>query len=92
VSDQWGERIGRVEERLKDLRSDFDNHLEDAKSRSSRVRELENAVLLLVQAQKEARRAEEGQYRRLEVKIQWLALAVAFAGLLIAAATFAVHH
>lgn len=57
-----------------------------------RLRSAEGAVALMVEAQKEARRGEAVQYRRLEIKLQWLALAVTFAGVLVTAVTVFVHH
>lgn len=73
------------------LRREFDAHLGEARLRSDRVRELENAVLLLVDAQKRARRDEESQYRRLEARLQGQGIAIAAAGLAVAVAELLVH-
>ena len=84
------ERLARVEQQLGDLRREFDARMRDADERSDRVRELEAAMKLLLQAQKVAREQEDRQYRRLEMRIQILTLVVAFAavvGPLIAAYT-----
>lgn len=91
MSEAHGERLTRVEDRLDALRSHFDSHLREAKERSDRVREVEQAVLLLVEAQKEARRQEATQYRRLEVTIQRLAVAITFAGLVVAIVSVVVN-
>lgn len=75
-----------------DLRRDFEEHLHKADERSDRVREVEVVLRLLVEAQKEARRQEASQYRKLVVSIQQAALAVAFAGVLVALVTVLLHH
>ena len=73
------ERLARVEERLGELRREFDKRMRDADERSDRVRELEAAMKLLLQAQKVAREQEDRQYRRLELRIQILTLVVGLA-------------
>ena len=73
------ERLARVEQQLGDLRREFDKRMRDADERSDRVRELEAAMKLLLQAQKVAREQEDRQYRRLELRIQILTLVVGFA-------------
>ena len=75
--------MARLDERQAELRREFDLHLVEANQRSDRIHELSAAVGLLVEAQKLARRAEESQYRRLEIRFQWVAAAVGIAGLVI---------
>lgn len=86
------ERLATLEAHLSDLRNDFNSHLADAKSRSERVREMERAVGLMIEAQKIARRQEETQYRRLEIRIQWLVLSVALVGVAVTLAVALIHH
>lgn len=87
-----GERLAAVEQRLTDMRREFDVHLDDAQRRSNRIREVESALLLLVDAQKRARDAETQQYRRVEVRLQALTVAVAFAAFLLSLTIWLVHH
>lgn len=87
-----GERLSRVEERLNDLRSDYAEHLRKADERSDRVREVEAVLRLLVEAQKEARRQEDTQYRRLVVSIQRAGLAIACSGVLVSIVAVLLHH
>ncbi len=86
-----GERIARLEQQLSDLRREFDDHVDDAGKRSNRMREVENALSILIEAHKQARRDEEKQYRSLEVKVQWSGLLVSL-GLLVLAIVTAVYH
>ena len=87
-----GERIATLEQSVRDLRREFDVHLEDADRRSNRIREMEAAVMLLIEAQKTARAAETRQYRRVEVRLQALTVAVAFAALMLSLTIWLVHH
>lgn len=74
------------------MRREFDSHLDDAQRRSNRIREVENALILLVDAQKQARLAETAQYRRVEIRLQALTVAVAFAALILSLTIWLVHH
>lgn len=87
-----GERLAAVEQRLSDMRREFDSHLDDAQRRSNRIREVENALILLVDAQKQARLQETAQYRRVEIRLQALTVAVAFAALILSLTIWLVHH
>jgi len=74
------------------MRREFDSHLDDAQRRSNRIREVENALILLVDAQKQARLQETAQYRRVEIRLQVLTVAVAFAALILSLTIWLVHH
>ena len=78
-----GERLAVVEQRLHDLAERIAEHLRKADERSDRVRELEAAVGLLVEAHKQTRRADAEQYRRLEVRLARLTVAVMCASVLV---------
>jgi len=82
VSAEYGERIARNEQAITDLREDVRDIRTSATSDHHRIRNVEDAVNLLLEAQKQARRAEHTQYRRLEVRVQWLTLVVAFAAVI----------
>jgi hypothetical protein len=81
-----------VEQTLKDMRREFDVHLDDATRRSNRIREVENALLLLVEAQKNARNAEAKQYRRVEVRLQTLSVVIAVAAFVLSLTIVLVHQ
>jgi len=49
-------------------------------------------MLLLVEAQKNARAAESKQYRRVEIRLQILTVAVAFAAFALSLSIVLVHH
>lgn len=87
-----GERITRVEAQLAEVRGELDSHLVDARARSDRMRELERAVGMLIDVHKDARRREETQYRRLELRVQWLSVSIAFAALVLAITIAVTHH
>ena len=87
-----GERLAAVEQRIADMQREFDAHVGDATRRHNRLRELEKAIILLVEAQRVARADEKKQYRRVEVRLQTLTVAVAFAALLLSLMIWLVHH
>ena len=87
-----GERLAAVEQTLKDMRREFDSHLDDATRRHNRLREMEQAILLLVEAQKNARHAEASQYRRVEVRLQTLSVVVALSALVLSVVIAVAHH
>lgn len=80
------ERIARNEQAIADLRADVAEIREAMRSDHHRLRDVESAVGLMLDAQKRARRAEQVQYRRVELRLQWLALAVGVGGLMMSAA------
>lgn len=61
------------------MQRDVDDLRADQRADHHRLRGVEDAVKLMLEAQKTARRDEDRQYRRLELKIQWGGLAMAFA-------------
>ena len=89
-----GERIARLEQR----QDDFDERLValDKRLREDhhRLRGAEAGVQALLDAHKEARRAEDRQYRRLALAIQWGGLAMAIAMMLLTAVQLytTMHH
>jgi len=87
-----GERLAAVEQTVKDMRREFDSHLDDAQRRHNRMREMEQAILLLVEAQKTARSAEATQYRRVEVRLQVLTVVIAVAAFALSLSIALVHH
>lgn len=74
------ERVARNEQAISDLRADIVEIRSAQRDDHHRLRDIEAAVNLLVESQKQARRAEETQYRRIELRLQALTAAVAFAG------------
>ena len=75
------ERIATVEEAVRDLRGAVADIRQAAREDHHRLRDVEAAVALILEAHKDARRAEETQYRRLEMRIQWLTAVVGLAAL-----------
>jgi hypothetical protein len=86
------ERIARNEQRLDELRGDMADRKQEETRTRDRLHKLEGAVGLLVDNMKTARHREELQYRRLEVRIQQLTLAVAVAAILVSLVVAFVPH
>ena len=85
-------RVAVLSQRVTDLVDDIDELKESIRSYHHRLRAVETAVSLLVDSQKDARRAEQSQYRRLELRLQGLAVAVTLAGVLISVVLIVIHH
>lgn len=71
------ERIATNEQAIRDLRGDIADIRQAARDDHHRLRDVEAAVALMLDAHKQARSAEEAQYRRLEMRLQWLTAAIA---------------
>lgn len=88
------ERIARLEARQQDIRRDLDELRQAQRADHHLVRNVEAAVNGMVQATRDARRSEDKQYRRLEMRIQWgglvMAAAMVFLGVVQLLAAF--HH
>lgn len=78
-----GERLATLETKVAELQRDLDVLLHAADKRSDRVRELEGAVKLMIQAQKLARQAEERQYRRLELRLSILTVIIGIGAIIV---------
>lgn len=76
-----GVTIGVLVERLKGVREDMAELRQAQREDHHRLRSVEAAVQLMVDSQATNRRSEERQYRRLELRVQVLTLAVGFAAI-----------
>lgn len=76
-----GVTIGVLVERLEGVRQDVAELREAQREDHHRLRSVESAVKQMIDAQQVNRRGEERQYRRLEVRVQVLTLAVGFAAI-----------
>ena len=85
-------RVAVLGQRVTDLVDDIDELKAEVKGYHHRLRGVEAAVNLLLESQKAARRDESSQYRRLELRLQWLAIAVAFAGVVVSVVLVVIHH
>ena len=81
-----GERLATIEQVLRDVRDDVHDLRKIRENDHSRLRQVESALGAMLEVQKEARRQEGSQYRRIEVKLQWLALAIGLAAVLVTVA------
>lgn len=86
-----GERITATEEQIKDLRRDLEERASEERNIRRRLHDLEGIVGTLVDHLKEARRAEERQYRRLELRLQGVLVAITLAGIITPVALIIVH-
>lgn len=66
-------------ERLEGVRGDVSRIAEEQKRTRTRLHNLEGFAAAYLDQQRQNRRGEERQYRRLEVRVQVLTLAVGFA-------------
>jgi len=81
VREPEGVTIGVLVERLEGVRQDVAELREAQREDHHRLRSVESAVKQMIDAQQVNRRGEERQYRRLEVRVQVLTLAVGFAAI-----------
>jgi hypothetical protein len=79
-------RLATIEQILRDYGNDLQELRKDARDDHHRLRTVEAAVLQMTTMQTAAREAEAAQYKRLELRVQWLSLAIAFAGFVLAVA------
>ena len=77
-----GERIARLEQQIVALSDDIDDRKHEEERTRDRLHKVEGLLGMLVDQQKQARRAEADQYRRLELRMQVLTLAIAAAAAL----------
>lgn len=86
-----GERIARLEQALADVRDDISEVRRAAAADHHRLRDVEAAVSLMLEAQKLARRAEDRQYRRVANAIAFGGLVMALALVALTAVTIVLH-
>lgn len=77
MPDSEGARIARLEERVGGVREDIDDIVREQLRHRTRLHNIEGICAAFVDQQKENRRGEARQYRRLEVRMQVLTIAVA---------------
>jgi hypothetical protein len=82
VPDSDAARIARLDERLEGVREDYYSLMAEVQANRKRIHNLEGLASTFVETQKINRRREEEQYRRLEVRIQFLGLVFAAAAIL----------
>jgi hypothetical protein len=85
------ERLATLEQVARELPGDLAEIKHEQERARGRLHTLEASVQGLMLTQKEARRAEAAQYRRLELRLQRLALAVMAAGTAISLALAFAH-
>lgn len=76
------ERLARLEEQVRGVREDIAELVAEAQRGRVRLHNLEGIAGSFVDIQKENRRKEADQYRRLELRIQVLTLIVGMAAVL----------
>lgn len=77
---------------LLELRGDVGERKHEEERTRHRLHDLEGAVNLLLEAQKMARRAEDKQYRRLELRLEVLTLVIGFAAVAAAVIPLFLHR
>ena len=74
-----GVKIARLQEQLQGVRDDVTELVEEGRRTRTRLHNLEGFAQAYLDAQKAARRSEQRQYRRLEVRVSALTIVVGFA-------------
>ena len=87
-----GERLATLEEQYRDLVRRLDDRKAEEKRTRDRLHKLEGITGTLVDEMKHARRQEAVQYRRLELRLQAMTVAVAIVGIALTIATLLTHH
>lgn len=77
MPDSEGARIARLEERVAGVREDLGELVAEQLRHRTRLHNLEGICATFLDQQRENRRSEARQYRRLEVRMQVLTIAVA---------------
>ena len=76
-----GVKIARLDERLAAMQQDMTELVAEQHRARTRLHNLEGFAQAYLDAQKAARRSEQRQYRRLEIRVSVLTLAVGFAAI-----------
>lgn len=85
-------RVAENTEAIRGLRGDVQELRGEHKEDHHRLRGLEATVAHLIDSEQDARRAAQAQLRRVEIRLQQLALAVAFAAVLVSVVLAIIHH
>lgn len=86
------ERLATIEQVLRDMGSDFTELRDLRRDDHHRLRDVESAVTLLTEANKQAQRSTSDRQRRLELRTEVLAVVVGFAALVEPFLYALVHH
>lgn len=81
MPDSEGARIAVLEERLSGVREDMSELVAEQLRHRTRLHQLEGICATFVDQQRQNRRGEALQYRRLEVRMQILTLVIALAAI-----------
>jgi hypothetical protein len=81
VPDSEGARIARLKERVNGVREDMTELVAEQLRHRTRLHNLEGISAAFIDQQREARRAEARQYRRLERNLQVLTVVIAIAAI-----------
>ncbi len=73
------ERLATIETMMFQMQDDVREIKSEALRLRDRIHKLESTTIAFVQTQKDNRRREEDQYRKLGLKIQWAGFALALA-------------
>lgn len=82
-----GERLATLEEQVRDFERDMGVVTQELGSHRKRLHNLEGIAGAFVNTQKENRRKEEAQYRRLGTRIQVLTIVIAVAAIVVPVVT-----
>lgn len=75
--------LARIEERLAGIRGDVSELTAEMNRTRGRLHKLEGLSTLFMETMKENRRKEEAQYRRLGLRIQWAAIVLSLAAIIV---------
>lgn len=81
MPDSEGARIARLEERVAGVREDMTAFVAEQERHRTRLHNLEGICGTFLDQQRENRRMEASQYRRLELRLQVLTVVIAIAAI-----------
>lgn len=85
------ERIATLEQAIRDMRGDIADRKDEESRTRKRLHDIEGLLGMLVDQQKQNRRLEATQYRRVELRLQMLTLAVAVGAIVVPLAVTLIH-
>ena len=92
MADQYARQMGSFAAQLQALKEDVVQLRADHVSDHHRLRSVESSVALMIEAHKAARRGEETNWRRLEIRMQAMMVVIAIAAIIVPLTRVLVHH
>ena len=92
MAGEYARQIGSFAAQLQALKEDIVQLRADHQSDHHRLRSVESSVAVMLDAHKSARRGEETNWRRLEIRMQAMMVVIAIAAIIVPLTLVLVHH